>query len=87
VLDVAAKCDERFVTSLDSEDVEGHYFVNAAAARLATRKDDHAAVINAEAFFSLTDLRGLSRADAVASLMRTAQTITAAAMADMRCAP
>jgi AcrR family transcriptional regulator len=57
----------------------------AAAARLATLKDDLAAVINAEAFFSLTDLRGLSRADAVASLVRTAQTITAAAMADMRC--
>ena len=37
--------------------------------------------------YSLTDLRGLSRADAVASLVRTAQTITAAAIADMRCAP
>jgi AcrR family transcriptional regulator len=59
----------------------------AAAARLATLKDDLAAVISAEAFFSLTDLRGLSSADALASLVRTAQTITAAALADMRCAP
>jgi hypothetical protein len=55
----------------------------AAAARLATLKDDLAAVISAEALFSLTDLRGLSRADAVASLVRTAQRITAAAIADM----
>jgi AcrR family transcriptional regulator len=56
-----------------------------ASTRLATLKDDLAAVISAEAYFSLTDLRGLSRADAVASLVRTAQTITAIAMADMRC--
>jgi AcrR family transcriptional regulator len=56
----------------------------AAAARLATLRDDLAAVISAEAFFSLTDLCGLSKADAVASLARTAQTITAAAIADMR---
>jgi AcrR family transcriptional regulator len=56
----------------------------AAAARLAALKDDLSAVISAEAFFSLTDLRGLSRDDAVASLVRTAQTITAAAVADMR---
>jgi hypothetical protein len=61
--------------------------MDIAAARLATLKHDLAAVISAEAFFSLTDLRGLSRADAVASLVRTAQTITAAAIADMRCAP
>ena len=48
---------------------------------LLTRlKQDLAAVISAEAVFSLTDLAGLAPGDAVASLVRTAGAITEAAM-------
>ncbi len=46
--------------------------------RLARLKHDLAAVISAEALFSLTDLCRLSPDESVASLVRTATTITAA---------
>ena len=47
--------------------------------RLAQLKHDLAAIISAEALFSLTDLCRLAPDDAVASLVRTATTITIAA--------
>ena len=47
--------------------------------RLVRLKQDLAAVVSAEAFFSLTDLAGLSPDDAIASLVRTATTVTQAA--------
>jgi AcrR family transcriptional regulator len=49
-------------------------------ASLAQLKHDLAAVVSAEAFFSLTDLAGLTPDDAITSLVRTAQTITRAAL-------
>ena len=49
--------------------------------RLTQLKNDLAAVVSAEAFFSLTDLCGLAPDDAIASLVRTATTITEAATA------
>jgi AcrR family transcriptional regulator len=49
-------------------------------AALAQLKQDLAAVVSAEAFFSLTDLAGLTPDDAIASLVRTAETITRAAV-------
>jgi AcrR family transcriptional regulator len=49
--------------------------------RLTQLKQDLAAVVSAEAFFSLTDLAGLSPDDAIASLVRTATAITKAATA------
>jgi AcrR family transcriptional regulator len=55
----------------------------AAAARLVELKQDLSAVVSAEAFFTLTDLCGLSADAAVASLVRTAQTITKAAAGDI----
>jgi AcrR family transcriptional regulator len=55
----------------------------SAAARLAQLKQDLAAVVSAEAFFSLTDLCGLSVEDAIASLVRTARTITAVAVQEI----
>ena len=48
-------------------------------AGLAQLKHDLAAVVSAEALFVLTDLAGLTPDDAVASLVRTATTITRAA--------
>lgn len=54
-----------------------------AARRLATLKQDLAAVVSAEALLSLTDLCLLPPEDAIASLTRTARTITAAALADL----
>jgi AcrR family transcriptional regulator len=51
----------------------------ADPARLAQLKNDLAAVVSAEALFVLTDLAGLSPADAIASLVRTATTVTQAA--------
>jgi AcrR family transcriptional regulator len=47
--------------------------------RLTQLKQDLAAVVSAEAFFSLTDLAGLSPDDAIASLVRTATAVTEAA--------
>lgn len=49
-------------------------------ARLTQLKHDLAAVVSAEAFFSLTDLAGLTPGDAIASLVRTATTVTQAAV-------
>jgi len=50
--------------------------------RLAQLKRDLAAIISAEALFSLTDLCRLTPDDAVGSLVRTATTIAAAATRD-----
>jgi AcrR family transcriptional regulator len=50
--------------------------------RLAQLKHDLAAIISAEALFSLPDLCRLTPDDAVGSLVRTATTITAAAVRD-----
>ena len=44
-------------------------------------KQDLAVVMSAEALFTLTDLAGLSPDDAIASAVRTARTITTAAVA------
>jgi AcrR family transcriptional regulator len=52
----------------------------ADPAGLAQLKDDLAAVVSAEALFVLTDLAGLTPNDAIASLVRTATTITQAAL-------
>jgi AcrR family transcriptional regulator len=49
-------------------------------AGLAQLKRDLAAVVSAEALFVLTDLAGLAPDDAIASLVRTATTITKAAL-------
>jgi AcrR family transcriptional regulator len=48
---------------------------------LTRLKQDLAMVVSAEAFFTLTDLCGLSPQDAIASAARTAATITRAAFA------
>jgi AcrR family transcriptional regulator len=50
----------------------------ADPARLTQLKHDLAAVVSAEALFSLTDLARLPPEDAIASLVRTASTVTAA---------
>lgn len=55
----------------------------AAQARLAQLKQDLAAVVSADALFSLTDLCGLDTDSAIASLQRTARTITQAALSDL----
>jgi len=55
----------------------------AARRRLATLKQDLAAVISAEALLTLTDLCGLAPDDAIASLVRTARAVTAVALAEM----
>ena len=54
--------------------------LGADPAGLAQLKDDLAAVVSAEALFVLTDLAGLTPDDAIASLVRTAITITQAAL-------
>jgi AcrR family transcriptional regulator len=54
----------------------------AAAARLTQLKTDLAAVVSADALFSLTDLCGLDIDQAIASLQRTARTITQAALSE-----
>ncbi|OBB14660.1 TetR family transcriptional regulator [Mycolicibacterium setense] len=51
-----------------------------SAASLTQLKCDLAAVVSAEALFSLTDLCGLPINAAIASLVRTAQTVTRAAI-------
>ena len=48
--------------------------------RLTQLKRDLAAVVSAEAFFSLTDLARLTPEDAIASLVRTAKAVTAATL-------
>ena len=49
---------------------------------LARLKRDLAAVLSSEAFFSLTDLGGLTPDEAIASLVRTAASLTEAALRD-----
>jgi AcrR family transcriptional regulator len=56
------------------------------ADRVVELKRDLAAVISAEALFSLTDLCGLDGDAAIASLVRTATTITRAAVSGRRSA-
>jgi AcrR family transcriptional regulator len=51
---------------------------------LGQLKRDLAAVVSAEALFSLTDLCGLSPDEAIASLVRTATTVTEAAVRSAR---
>jgi len=53
---------------------------DAAAAVLAQLRNDLAVVVSAEALFCLTDLCGLDPEDAVASAVRTATTLTRAAV-------
>jgi AcrR family transcriptional regulator len=53
---------------------------------IAQLKRDLAAVVSAEALFSLTDLCGLTPDDAVASLVRSATTITEAALSQAQTA-
>jgi len=48
--------------------------------RLTRLKQDLAAVVSAEAFFTLTDLARLTPEDAIASLLRTARAVTASAL-------
>jgi AcrR family transcriptional regulator len=48
--------------------------------RLTRLKQDLAAVVSAEAFFSLTDLARLTPEEAIASLVRTAAAVTAATL-------
>jgi AcrR family transcriptional regulator len=55
-------------------------------ARLRQLRQDLAAVLSAEAFFSLTDLARLTPDDAIASLVRTATAVTQAALRN-RCSP
>ncbi len=55
----------------------------AAAARLAQLKLDLAAVVSADSLFSLTDLCGLDTDSAIASLQRTARTVTQAALSEL----
>jgi AcrR family transcriptional regulator len=55
----------------------------AAALRLAQLKEDLAAVVSAEALFSLTDLCGLDADRAIDSLRRTARTITEVAVSEI----
>jgi hypothetical protein len=52
----------------------------AADADHAQLKRDLAIVVSAEAFFNLTDFCGLTPADAIASVVHTARTLTIAAM-------
>jgi AcrR family transcriptional regulator len=52
----------------------------ADPATIAQLKRDLAIVVSAEAFFNLTDLCGLTPDDAIASVVRTARTLTAAAV-------
>lgn len=53
-------------------------------AALAQLKNDLAVVVSAEALFCLTDLRGLEPEAAIASAVRTATTLTSAALSTTR---
>jgi AcrR family transcriptional regulator len=66
---------------------EGTVARNGLAPGALTRlKQDLAMVVSAEAFFTLTDLCGLSPEDAIASAARAAATLTTAAFAPARTA-
>lgn len=54
-----------------------------AAERLTQLKQDLAAVVSADAFFSLVDLCGLDTDTAIASLQRTARTVVEAALPEL----
>ncbi len=69
----------RFGLIDEALDPVGGALVAADPAALAQLKHDLAAVVSAEALFVLTDLAGLPPDDAIASLVRTAVTITQAA--------
>jgi AcrR family transcriptional regulator len=56
----------------------------ASAPRVIQLKQDLAAIISAEALFSLTDLCGLDANRAIGSLRRTARTITDVAMSEIK---
>ncbi|SBT45155.1 TetR/AcrR family transcriptional regulator [Micromonospora auratinigra] len=56
---------------------------DATRARLRQLKQDLAAVVSAEAFFTLTDLVGLRPDEAIASLTRTTRTVVAAGLAEL----
>src|ERR1017187_7525527 len=56
-------------------------------ARFTQLKHDLAAVVSAEALFSLTDLARLTPGEAIAILVRTASTITQAALREAPAAP
>jgi AcrR family transcriptional regulator len=58
-----------------------------AARRLQQLKQDLAAIVSAEALFTLTDLCGLKLEDAVASLRRTARAITDVAVREIAARP
>jgi AcrR family transcriptional regulator len=60
---------------------------DAAAQRLQQLKQDLAAIVSAEALFTLIDLCGLELEDAVASLRRTARTITDVAVREIAARP
>ena len=49
-------------------------------ARIAQLRNDLVAVVSAEALFVLTDLAGLAPDEAIASLVRTATTLTESAL-------
>jgi AcrR family transcriptional regulator len=66
--------------TLMATDPAGLAQLRLAQLRLAQLKRDLAAVVSAEALFVLTDLAGLAPDDAIASLVRTATTITKAAL-------
>jgi AcrR family transcriptional regulator len=57
------------------------FAARADQAVVAQLKRDLAIVVSAEAFFNLTDLCGLTPEDAIASVVHTATTLTAAAVA------
>lgn len=54
-----------------------------SAAPIAQLKRDLAVVVSAEALFSLTDLHGLDPEAAIASIVRTATTLTRAGLAEL----
>ena len=54
---------------------------------LRVLKQDLAAVVSAEALFTLTDVARLSADEAIASAVRTARTITAAAVSRCSAGP
>jgi AcrR family transcriptional regulator len=58
-------------------------FAAAAPERLAQLERDLAVAVSAEALFCLTDLCGLAPEEAIASAVRTASTLTAAALRDL----
>jgi AcrR family transcriptional regulator len=73
---VAARPGIRFGLINQALDPLDYTSLDVSPDRLSQLKQDLAAVISAEALFSLTDLCRLAPEDAIASLVRTAKTIT-----------